>query len=186
MEETHEALPRATEKLRTIFMTQCSSKCSALFWRTELELLYGMPIGPAQQCAPSSLSCLNQTATETQRALRQRLEACRSACSLLLGKESGDLNLNVLCSLVQKQPGRRNCLAQHPASLTLQCLSGDVQTHSHLQEGSHRHTTEAFAYLPSSETHRFCKGWGPSLHSQRLVCEQSAYVPITGSGKASH
>lgn len=38
-------------------------------------------------------------------------------------------------------------LAQHPVFHTLQCLSGDVQTHLCLQGGSHRDTTEAFAYL---------------------------------------
>lgn len=79
-------------------------------------------------------------------SLETKLEACRSACSLL-GKDYGDLNLNVQCSLVQKQPGHRNCMAQHPVSLTLQCFSGDVQTHPHLQGGSHRDTTEAFACL---------------------------------------
>lgn len=38
-------------------------------------------------------------------------------------------------------------MAQPPVFLTLQCLSGDVQTHLCLQRGSHRDTAEAFAYL---------------------------------------
>ena len=38
-------------------------------------------------------------------------------------------------------------MAQHPVSLALQCLSGDLQTHLCLQGASHRDATEASAYL---------------------------------------
>lgn len=37
-------------------------------------------------------------------------------------------------------------MAQHPVSLALQCLSGDLQTHLCLQGGGHRDTTEVFPY----------------------------------------